>query len=219
MPLSIPSLRRIPKRDIISEGEHPLGLPASKLIFMLFTGDADTPWHKPLAAAYYAYLVIAVATSAARLWGLRSAAYAGFLVAATPRLLLSALIVHVDPLRVYGFFLPFAFLIEFLRSSRKGWLIGSAIGVAIGLHVHAGNVLIVPFLLVLYLLLSSQTFLARCRSVLVLGAFVAVVSGAQYLDNIVRYGTPITTDYEIEFPPSVSLERVGSNQSFDRHAS
>ena len=168
---------------------------------MLFTGDAWTPWHKPMTAAYFCYLIIAVAAYATRAFGARTVAYASLLTAATPRLLLSAFIVHVDPLRLYGFFLPFAFLMEFLRSNSRCWLIASAIGVAIALHVHAGNFLIVPFLSVPYLLLSSEPFWHRLRNAFFVGLFVGAVSGAQYVDNMLHYGSLTPTQYSVEAVP------------------
>ena len=42
------------------EGVHPLGYPTSKILLMLLLGDGDTPWHKPLTAAYFGYLLVAV---------------------------------------------------------------------------------------------------------------------------------------------------------------
>jgi 4-amino-4-deoxy-L-arabinose transferase-like glycosyltransferase len=154
-----------------------------------------------VTAVYFFYLIAAVAAYATRSFGARTAAFAALLTAATPRLSLSVLIVHIDPLRVYGFFLPFAFLMEFLRSGNKGWLIGSAIATAIGLHVHAGNLLLIPAILVLYFLLSRESLWHRLRTALLLGLLVGAISGTQYVNNLERYGSLTRTGWTLEAIP------------------
>ncbi|WID98760.1 hypothetical protein QO058_11225 [Bosea vestrisii] len=91
------------------EGVHPLGFPASKAVFMILLGDLDTPWHKPLTAVYFIYLLLAVGTLSARLFGNAAAAFSMLIVACTPLLLHSVATAHIDPLRVHGFFFMFRF--------------------------------------------------------------------------------------------------------------
>ena len=201
-----------PQTGFSQDGGHPLGFIASKIPFMLFAGDADTPWHKPMAAAYFFYLVVAVAAYAKRAFGARSIAYAGLLMAATPQLLLSALVVHIDPMRVYGFFLPFAFLTEFLRSRQACWLIAGAVGVAIGLHVHSGNVLVFLYIALPYFLLSGEPFWQKFRNALLIAFFAVSISGAQYFDNLLHFGSPISLRYAVGAEiPWKDYETIGRN--------
>ena len=113
------------------EGNHPLGFALSKTLLMLLIGDPDTPWHKPLTASYFIYLLIAIGVFSARAFGFRQAALVIMLAAACPLLVNSVLAVQLDPLRVYFFFVPFALLAEHITSRHRGWLIGAAIAFAL----------------------------------------------------------------------------------------
>src|SRR5262249_54028312 len=153
------------------------------------------PWHKPLSAVYFAYLLIAVGTYAVRAFGARHVVYAIALVVGTPLLLHSTRVSHIDPLRVYFFFLPFTCLMEFLRSKNESWLIAVAVATALALHVHAGNVLLVFYLFPVYFLLSHEAVAKRIRNCILIGSTAVILSGYQYVDNFLRYGSPLTTGY------------------------
>jgi len=202
------------------EGVHPLGFPASKILLMLLLGDGDTPWHKPLTGAYFGYLLIAVGTYAGRAFGWRHAAYAVLLLASVPLLLSSTLIVHIDPLRLYFFFLPFALLMEFIRSEHRSWLVAVALATALALHVHAGNAIILAYLVPIYFGLSAEPWRKRIGNALFVGATILLIAGWQYLQNIARTGTPLTTSYELGNLPALPLrEWMLLRRSIDTPAS
>lgn len=187
-----------PTTGFLLEGVHPLGFPASKALFMIVLGDLDTPWHKPLTAAYFVMTLVLVGILGVRLLGRTAAVYAVATTAFTPLLLHSVMTAHIDPLRMYAFFACFVFLIEFARSGRTYWLVGGALALIVCLHVHAGNLIAFGFLGPLFLMVARGGLLVR------LGRGVAVVTPAvvlaspQFVANWRDYGAVLGVDYALE---------------------
>ena len=180
------------------EAVHPLGYPFSKLIFMVLTGNIDTPWHKPMAGAYFAYLIIATGVLASRMLGLRNGILAGLLIALSPLMAKNTFIAHIDPLRVYFFFVPFVFFYEYLKSNKIGWLWISGLCFALALNVHTGNLILLFFIGPVFLLLNKESLPKKIGQIAVIGLIAFIIASPQYIDNLVRYGSPLGgNEYQI----------------------
>jgi Dolichyl-phosphate-mannose-protein mannosyltransferase len=180
------------------EGVHPLGFPASKALFMIVLGDLDTPWHKPLTAAFFGYLLLNVYEVARRMFGRNEGLLAAATLAVTPIMLNSVTSVHIDPLRVYFFFSTIAVLSEYARNRQGFWLLIGSLNLALCLHVHAGNVIILAFLGSLFFVVDRGPLLDKLtRAALVLFPSILAVS-PQFITNYRTYGTIVTTKYGLE---------------------
>lgn len=187
-----------PITGFLLEGVHPLGFPASKALFMILLGDIDTPWHKPLAAVYFIYLLLAVGTLSGRLFGSAAAAFSMLIVAGTPLLLHSVATAHIDPLRLHGFFLCFAMLAEFARRGERCWLVLGALAFVEALHSHAGNLMLLGFLGPLFLLAAQGPIWKRILLGAALGLPALVLVSPQFIVNLRTYGSLLGVDYALE---------------------
>lgn len=187
-----------PISGFLLEGVHPLGFPASKAIFMILLGDLDTPWHKPLTAIYFIYLLLAVGTLGKRLFGPAAGAFSAFIVASTPLMLHSVATAHIDPLRVHGFFLCLALLTEFVQRGERHWLPLGALALIEALHSHAGNIMLLGFLGPLFLVTAPGAIWKRLLTGFALCLPAIVLVSPQFIVNWRTYGSLLGVDYALE---------------------
>jgi hypothetical protein len=187
-----------PVTGFFLEGIHPLGFPASKALFMIVLNDLDTPWHKPMTAVFFIYLMLAVYEFTRRTFGRTEGVLAVAVLVTTPMIMHSVLAVHIDALRVYLFFTTLVVLAEYARSHETAWLVVGALTLTTCLHVHAGNVIILGFLGPLFLIVDRGPLLRRVVRGLSVALPGVILVSPQFITNYRIYGTLLTTKYGLE---------------------
>lgn len=182
----------------------------------LFTSNPDVTLLGRLMAPWYAvcgaFLFLALFAGKKNVLGVLAALF----TFGTPLVYHLVAIAHIDVFRVVTGLAAAVWVWLLLGEERKvtALIVGIAIGFA--MRVHASSVLVYPFLMVVYFILSSAAWRKRVWlwAGVTLGAFL--VCGPDYLRNIFVYGDILSGTEEVQAVYSLDMMRYGDYVSISR---
>ncbi len=123
--------------------------------------------------------------------GVVTALLGALLLVSTPLFFMQTAICHIDPLRIYTFFLAFVWLDEFLRRPERATslICGAALGFA--LFGHSIGLLALPLFAGTFFLVAQGDLSQRIRPLLPIVGVALLVGGFHYVRNVFIFGSPI----------------------------
>lgn len=182
----------------------------------LFTSNPDVtllgrlmaPWY----AVYGAFLFLALFAGKKSALGVLAALF----TFGTPLVYHLVVVAHIDVFRVVTALAAAAWVWLLIGDERKGMALVAGVAVGFAMRVHASSVLVYPFLMVAYFMLSSAPWKERAWlwGALTVGAFV--VCGPDYLRNIFVYGDILSGTEEVQAVYSLDMMHYGDYVSISR---
>ena len=188
---ALPFAEADPETGFYWPSSHPVGYPSLILwSYMIQGSDASPGTMRLIAPAFTTYTLLL-------LWhllsgrGYVSGPAAMLLLLATPLAFLLTAVSHVDPLRVYTFFLAFAWLAEALRRPTVPVLVLSGLVVGLSMFSHAIGLITLPIFVFIYFIKSREPFFGRVRQLGLVVLAALVLGGPRYFQNCLAYGAPV----------------------------
>jgi len=176
---------------------HPLGYISLMVWSYLLQGHAESAGLikliSPIYVLYTLLLLWRLLSGRGRLHGL----IAALALLCTPFYYDMSSICHIDPLRIYTFFLSFVVLAELLKKPALWKVVLSGLAIGASMYSHSIGVLTGPFFALIYLVESKEKPSRRIINLLLIAVIALTVGGSQYVYNYFFFGTPVSNDLSV----------------------
>jgi len=190
---------------------HPPGYLSLMVWSYLLQGHAESAGLIKLISPFYVLYTLLLLWRLLLIRGRLHGLIAALALLCTPFYYDMSAICHIDPLRIYTFFLAFVVLAELLEKPAFWKVILSGLAVGASMYSHSIGVLTGPFFGLIYLLGSKEKITRRLTNLAVVALIALTVGGSQYICNYLLFGTPVSNDLAVW-----NLEKL-DYQSYFRH--
>jgi len=190
---------------------HPLGYISLMVWSYLLQGHAESAGLIKLVSPFYVLYTLLLLWRLLLVRGRLHGLIAALALLCTPFYYDMSAICHIDPLRIYTFFLAFVVLAELLEKPAFWKMVLSGLAIGASMYSHSIGVLTGPFFGLIYLVESKEKLSRRIINLLVVAVIALTVGGSQYVSNYFLFGTPVSNDLAVW-----NLEKL-DYQSYFRH--
>lgn len=178
---------------------HPLGYMSLMVWGYVFQGGIDSPiFIKIISPVYTFYTLVTVSYFIRNQFGLLSGLLGSIILLTTPIYFTQASLCHIDPIRMYSFFVAFLWIAKLFDSKNYGHAIWAGYALGLCLFSHAIGVLALPIACLLVIILGPcSTFLLRFKLSTVLVVIAIGIGGVRYIENYISFGALISDKLEI----------------------
>lgn len=196
-----------PVTGFYASSSHPLAYHSLIVWGYMLQGSPDNLNFMKLIAPFYAsataLLIWCVVTQFNDIAGKLSA----LLLLLTPVYASHVAIAHIDSMRIFLFFVPFAFLLELIEFPHQNNKIILGLLVGMGMYGHSIGLLTLPFILIIYGFLSKEPIRLRILSILIIFSVAMSIGMWRYLQNLLEFGVPLRDSEPVLELPQIFYEQ------------
>lgn len=119
------------------------------------------------------------------------------LLITTPLYYSQAVICHIDPIRVYTFFLAFVWLREILLHDYGSYHLVAGFILGMSMYSHSIGILTLPFFALIYIIHSGKKYHRKIASLMLIIIISLLMVGGRYISNYRNIGSPISDKVQV----------------------
>ena len=192
--LSIYPITELADSGLYSGSSHPPAYYLLQVWGYIFDGPNATRLLRLSPLFYFVGLIILMSTVLMR-YGKLAAVLGGLFILSIPFLQYLAAMSHIDPMRIYFFFLSLVLVADIIRHPTLPRTIVCGVAIGFALYSHSLGAISAIIAGGSYLLLDKRRWRDRLVTAGVLGIVGGIVSGTQYVKNFINFGMPLL-EYE-----------------------
>lgn len=184
-----PFYQPTPEIGIYAPSTHPLGYHMLIVWSYMLQGDSEYAGLIKIISPFYVFYTLLllgyILSDRGNIYGILSI----FLLITTPLYYTQSSVCHIDPLRVYTFFLAFVCLSELIQNNYRKWfLVFSGYVVGISMYSHSIGILTLPFFMFIYFIVSKEKFTKNIVKLIIISIVALLIGGHRYIYNYKLYG-------------------------------
>src|SRR5262245_3048524 len=183
-----------PDSGLYAAATHP---PAFHLLHVwgyFFDGPNATRMLRLSPLFYFGTLILLMSALLMR-YGKLAAVLGGLFVLSTPYFAHLAIIAHIDPMRIFFFFLSLALIADIIKHPNLSRVIVCGFAVGFAFYLHSLGIVSAVISGSSYLLLAKNAWRDRVQNAAIIGVISGIVGGSQYVRNFLQFGVPVL-EYE-----------------------
>ncbi len=174
----------------VSASPHPLGYHMLMVWSYMLQGNNSSPGMIRTIAPFYTLCSIILLYYLLSRKGVGFGAFGMLVFISTPLIVNNTLDCHVDPMRVYFFFLAFTWLSVAIDKGELRNYITAGFATGMSMYCHAIGFLTLPFLLFTYYFISEKTSRQKISALVIIAAVALLIGGQRPIINCQLYGSP-----------------------------